>query len=174
MDADRRWGLPLTPSAHRLPRVRAGKYSSSNLPSGPRGQIYAPILEQMDPLLAYMKQLGETHGGKTHTQVALNYLVSQGDVMPIPGAKTAAQAEEFAGALVRRLLEPLSPYKLARRREERRRATGKVEPCVPCAARRMECGSPIAAPDQLSPLQTGSSLRTYRSSARPRNARDCR
>jgi aryl-alcohol dehydrogenase-like predicted oxidoreductase len=63
----------------------------------------------MDPLLAYMKQLGEKHGGKTHTQVALNYLVSQGNVMPIPGAKTAAQAQEFAGALVRTLREPAPP-----------------------------------------------------------------
>ena len=87
--------------------MRAGKYSSSNLPAGPRGQIYGPILEQMDPLLDYMRQLGETHGGKTHTQVALNYLVSQGNVMPIPGAKTAAQADEFAGALVRTPPPPL-------------------------------------------------------------------
>lgn len=31
--------------------------------------------------------------------MALNYLICQGSVLPIPGAKSAAQAEEFAGAL---------------------------------------------------------------------------
>lgn len=29
----------------------------------------------------------------------MNWLVAQGNVVPIPGAKTAAQAEEFVGAL---------------------------------------------------------------------------
>ncbi|KAK3263685.1 hypothetical protein CYMTET_27525, partial [Cymbomonas tetramitiformis] len=31
--------------------------------------------------------------------VALNYLIGKGNVMPIPGAKSAAHANEFAGAL---------------------------------------------------------------------------
>lgn len=32
-------------------------------------------------------------------QVVLNWLVCQGNVVPIPGAKNAEQAKEFAGAL---------------------------------------------------------------------------
>lgn len=32
-------------------------------------------------------------------QVALNWLVAQGNVVPIPGAKTAEQAKEFEGAI---------------------------------------------------------------------------
>lgn len=32
-------------------------------------------------------------------QVALNWLVAQGNVIPIPGAKNAEQAKEFAGAI---------------------------------------------------------------------------
>ena len=32
-------------------------------------------------------------------QVALNWLIAQENVVPIPGAKTAEQAKEFAGAL---------------------------------------------------------------------------
>jgi hypothetical protein len=32
-------------------------------------------------------------------QVVLNWLVCQGNVVPIPGAKNAEQAREFAGAL---------------------------------------------------------------------------
>ena len=36
---------------------------------------------------------------KTPAQFALNWLIAQGDVIPIPGAKTAAQAIENDGAL---------------------------------------------------------------------------
>ena len=32
-------------------------------------------------------------------QVSLNWLTCQGNVVPIPGAKNASQAKEFAGAL---------------------------------------------------------------------------
>lgn len=32
-------------------------------------------------------------------QVVLNWLIAQENVVPIPGAKNAEQAEEFAGAL---------------------------------------------------------------------------
>lgn len=35
--------------------------------------------------------------------MALNWLIAQENVVPIPGAKTAEQAEEFAGALGWRL-----------------------------------------------------------------------
>ena len=76
-----------------------GKYSSTKAPSGPRGQLFAPILAEIDPLLATMREVGAAHDGKSCTQVALNYLISQGNVLPIPGAKSAEQAEEFAGAL---------------------------------------------------------------------------
>ncbi len=45
-----------------------------------------------------MKQLGEKYD-KTPAQVALNWLIAQGDVIPIPGAKNAKQAQENAGAM---------------------------------------------------------------------------
>lgn len=35
--------------------------------------------------------------------MVLNWLIAQGNVVPIPGAKNATQAEEFAGALGWRL-----------------------------------------------------------------------
>mmetsp|Transcript_5864 Transcript_5864/g.11177 ORF Transcript_5864/g.11177 Transcript_5864/m.11177 type:complete len:391 (-) Transcript_5864:243-1415(-) len=76
-----------------------GKYSSTNLPSGPRGKLYAPVLQKIDPLLDNMRAIGIAHGDKSLTQVALNYLICQGNVLPIPGAKSAQQAQEFAGAL---------------------------------------------------------------------------
>lgn len=39
----------------------------------------------------------------TITQVVLNWLIAQENVVPIPGAKNAEQAKEFAGALGWRL-----------------------------------------------------------------------
>jgi aryl-alcohol dehydrogenase-like predicted oxidoreductase len=55
-------------------------------------------LNEIDPLINQLKQLGEKYQ-KTTVQVALNWLISQGNVIPIPGAKNARQAEENAGAM---------------------------------------------------------------------------
>ncbi|KAK8357517.1 hypothetical protein V6Z12_A05G422500 [Gossypium hirsutum] len=80
-----------------------GKYKPENPPSGPRGQIYTPeFLTKLQPLLIRIKEIGGNYG-KTPTQVVLNWLIAQENVVPIPGAKNAAQAEEFAGALGWRL-----------------------------------------------------------------------
>jgi aryl-alcohol dehydrogenase-like predicted oxidoreductase len=49
-------------------------------------------------LIATLRRVGAAHGGKTASQVALNWLIQQG-ALPIPGAKNAAQAEANAGAL---------------------------------------------------------------------------
>lgn len=79
--------------------VLSGKYTSENPPSGPRGQIYnKDFLTRVKPLLDQLKTIGEKYG-KTSIQVALNWLMAQGNVVPIPGAKTPEQAQEFGGAL---------------------------------------------------------------------------
>ncbi|KAF8079900.1 hypothetical protein N665_0994s0025 [Sinapis alba] len=76
-----------------------GKYTPENPPSGPRGRIYTrEFLTKLQPLLNRIKQIGGNYS-KTPTQVALNWLVAQGNVIPIPGAKNAEQAKEFAGAI---------------------------------------------------------------------------
>ncbi|XP_021273790.1 uncharacterized oxidoreductase At1g06690, chloroplastic isoform X2 [Herrania umbratica] len=59
-----------------------GKYTPENLPTGPRSRIYTP---------------------EFLTKVVLNWLIAQENVVPIPGAKNAEQAEEFSGALGWRL-----------------------------------------------------------------------
>ncbi|VFQ92693.1 unnamed protein product [Cuscuta campestris] len=83
--------------------VLTGKYSPENPPTGPRRQIYTPkFLTQLQPLINRIKEIGE-HYNRTPTQVVLNWLISQGNVVPIPGAKNAEQAREFAGALSWRL-----------------------------------------------------------------------
>ena len=53
---------------------------------------------EVDAVVAELRRIGEAHGGRTPSQVALAWLVAQGAV-PIPGAKNRAQAEENAGAL---------------------------------------------------------------------------
>ncbi|XP_050382980.1 uncharacterized oxidoreductase At1g06690, chloroplastic [Argentina anserina] len=79
--------------------VLTGKYTPDNIPTGPRGQIYTrDFLTKLQPLLNRIKEIGEKYS-KTPTQVALNWLIAQDNVVPIPGAKNAEQAMEFAGAL---------------------------------------------------------------------------
>jgi len=55
-------------------------------------------LEKIAPVVKLLQQFGEKYD-RTPAQVALNWLVSQGNVVPIPGAKTAQQAKQNAGAL---------------------------------------------------------------------------
>jgi diketogulonate reductase-like aldo/keto reductase len=51
-----------------------------------------------------MTEIGQDHGGKSHTQVALNWVVCKG-ALAIPGAKNAAQVQENAGGLGWKLTE---------------------------------------------------------------------
>ncbi|KAJ3670026.1 hypothetical protein LUZ60_010350 [Juncus effusus] len=76
-----------------------GKYTPEKPPTGPRGRIYTPeVLTKMQPLLKRIREIGEKYG-KTNTQVVLNWLICQDNVIPIPGAKNTEQASEFAGTL---------------------------------------------------------------------------
>lgn len=77
----------------------SGKYTPENPPTGPRGRIYTPeFLTKLQPLVNRIKEIGQNYN-KTPTQVVLNWLVAQENVVPIPGAKNGEQAAEFAGAL---------------------------------------------------------------------------
>ncbi len=55
-------------------------------------------LRKIEPLITVLREIGQRHD-KTLAQVALNWLIGQGNVVPIPGAKNAQQAEQNAGAL---------------------------------------------------------------------------
>ena len=47
----------------------AGKYNKDNLPSGPRSfTINAERVEQIEPLISVMREIGAAHGGKTPGQ----------------------------------------------------------------------------------------------------------
>ncbi len=75
-----------------------GKYSHENPPPGNRRIRYLRIISRIAPLLKLMTEIGQDHGGKFSSQVALNWVIRKG-ALPIPGAKNADQALQNAGAL---------------------------------------------------------------------------
>jgi aryl-alcohol dehydrogenase-like predicted oxidoreductase len=76
-----------------------GKYTPSNRPTGNRRHRYSSTyLEQIQPLINLMREIGQSYAGKTPAQVALNWTICKGTV-PIPGAKNKRQAQENIGAL---------------------------------------------------------------------------
>ncbi len=80
-----------------------GKYSvgSDLQPTGARRidpKFSKKGLQKIEPVLAALHAIGTAHE-KTPVQVALNWLIGKGGVVPIPGAKNAQQAEQNAGAL---------------------------------------------------------------------------
>jgi aryl-alcohol dehydrogenase-like predicted oxidoreductase len=81
-----------------------GKYDANNRPPGTRGGMFSGILPKLEPLLKLMTTIGQDHGGKSNSQVALNWVTCKG-ALPIPGAKNANQAQENAGALGWKLTE---------------------------------------------------------------------
>ena len=74
-----------------------GKYSVARPPQGKRNFSNHPM-GVVDGVVGELRRVGEKHGGKTPSQVALNWVIAKG-VVPIPGAKDRHQAEENAGAL---------------------------------------------------------------------------
>jgi aryl-alcohol dehydrogenase-like predicted oxidoreductase len=78
-----------------------GKYSAGHPPPGKRNFSNHPM-ETVDAVVDQLRTIGEKHGGKTPSQVALNWIIAKGAV-PIPGAKSSTQAQENAGALGWRL-----------------------------------------------------------------------
>ncbi|MGH9028660.1 MAG: aldo/keto reductase, partial [Acidimicrobiales bacterium] len=75
----------------------SGKYSSSSAPPGKRN-FGAHPMDRVDNVVAQLREIGEKHGGRTASQVALNWIMAKG-LVPIPGAKNRNQAEENSGAL---------------------------------------------------------------------------
>jgi aryl-alcohol dehydrogenase-like predicted oxidoreductase len=74
-----------------------GKYSAAHPPPGKRNFSNHPMAV-VDGIVDELRRVGDEQGGKLPSQVALNWVIAKGAV-PIPGAKSAHQAEENAGAL---------------------------------------------------------------------------
>ncbi len=75
-----------------------GKYNADNRPPGTRAGTTRNLVSKIDPLIKLMTTIGQDHGGKSNSQVALNWAICKG-TLPIPGAKNVKQARENAGAL---------------------------------------------------------------------------
>jgi aryl-alcohol dehydrogenase-like predicted oxidoreductase len=77
--------------------VLTGKYTSAHKLTRYRGIRFNRFLPRIEELTNLMKEIGQGHGGKSPSQVALNWTICKG-TFPIPGAKNANQAKENAGA----------------------------------------------------------------------------
>ena len=80
-----------------------GKYSedSSVNPTGARSidpRFGKDNLRKIEPVISLLRIIGEKYNC-TPAQVALNWLIAQGNVIPISGVKTAEQVRQNAGAL---------------------------------------------------------------------------
>jgi len=86
-----------------------GKYrpDSNQKPTGARAfdpQFSQAGLQKIEPVVSMLRQIGDLRD-RTPAQVALNWLIAQGNVVAIAGAKTAQQVQQNAGALGWRLTD---------------------------------------------------------------------
>lgn len=104
LETCRELGITLVAYSPLAQGLLTGKYTrpGAERPKGPRGATFALKADSARPLVELMEEIGQAHGGKTPAQVAINWCICKG-VLPIPGAKNRAQAEEAAGALGWRL-----------------------------------------------------------------------
>lgn len=101
-DTARQLGVTILAYSPLAQGLLTGKYTLEKYsePSGARRidpRFSKSGLEKITPVINLLHQLGEKYQ-RTPAQVALNWLIAQG-VVPIPGAKTAQQAQQNAGAL---------------------------------------------------------------------------
>ncbi|MGV0025032.1 aldo/keto reductase [Phormidesmis priestleyi] len=103
LDAARQLGVTILAYSPLAQGLLTGKYTPDTADSvtGARKldtRFSRQGLEKLAPVTKLLRQIGETHD-RTPAQVSLNWLIKQGNVIPIPGAKNANQARQNAGAL---------------------------------------------------------------------------
>jgi len=101
LDTARELGVTILAYSPLAQGLLTGKYRADKPPSGARrfnSRFSRSGLEKITPVISLLQQLGEKYQ-RTLAQVALNWLIAQENVIPIPGAKTAEQARQNAGAL---------------------------------------------------------------------------
>ncbi|WP_051304395.1 aldo/keto reductase [Calidithermus chliarophilus] len=104
LEAMRREGVVLMAYSPLAMGWLTDKYSPQNPPTGPmRGRKYRLSEGKIPGLLEALREVAQAHQA-TPAQVAIRWCVQKG-TLPIPGAKTAAQARSNAGALHLRLSE---------------------------------------------------------------------
>ena len=103
LNTARQLGVTILAYSPLVQGLLTGKYTGerSKAPSGARRidpRFNSEGLKKIAPVISLLQQLGEKHG-RTPAQVALNWLIAQGNVIPIAGVKTAEQVRQNAGAL---------------------------------------------------------------------------
>lgn len=103
LEACKRQGIALIAYSPLAQGLLTGSYSMSNPPPLVRRmRLGRARLARSVSLIQTLRRIGEAHGGRTPSQVALNWVICKGAI-PIPGAKNASQAEDNVGALGWRL-----------------------------------------------------------------------
>lgn len=107
LDTARQLGVTILAYSPLTQGLLTGKYTpdSSETPRDARRidpRFSKDGLKKIEPVISLLRQIGEKHG-HTPAQVALNWLIAQGNIIPIAGAKTAEQVRQNAGALGWRL-----------------------------------------------------------------------
>ena len=102
LDACRELGVTLIAYQPLASGALTGKYADGERPTGLRRFMVRHFRgsgrEAVSQVIALLREIGARHA-KTPAQVALRWLIEQGDVIPIPGAKDGSQAAANAGAL---------------------------------------------------------------------------
>jgi aryl-alcohol dehydrogenase-like predicted oxidoreductase len=119
LDACRELGVTLIAYQPLASGALTGKYADGTRPSGLRRfmrTFRGSGRSAAVPVIALLREIGDRHQ-RTPAQVALRWLIEQGDVIPIPGAKNGRQAATNADALTFHLasdeIEALSQATLA-------------------------------------------------------------
>jgi aryl-alcohol dehydrogenase-like predicted oxidoreductase len=102
LDTARQLGVTILAYSPLAQGLLTGKYTAEKYVEPTGARRFNPSfsksgLEKIDLVLKVLRQFGDKYD-RTPAQVALNWLIAQG-VIPIPGAKTAQQASQNAGAL---------------------------------------------------------------------------
>lgn len=103
LETARQLGVTILAYSPLAQGLLTGKYTPENVSELQGARRIDPRfssqgLKKLAPLLAEIEKIAEKYE-KTPAQVSLNWLISQGNVIPIPGAKNAKQAIQNAGAL---------------------------------------------------------------------------
>jgi aryl-alcohol dehydrogenase-like predicted oxidoreductase len=102
LDASRDLGVTLISYSPIAQGLLSGKYSSGERPAGIMRRVGRAFgernLEKIEPIVTLLREIGAAHD-KQPAQVALNWLITQRNTFPIPGAKNERQARQNAGAL---------------------------------------------------------------------------
>lgn len=103
LDTARQLGITILAYSPLAQGLLTGKYttSSAEKPTGARRidpRFSKEGLQKIEPVISILQKIGDRHG-RTPAQVALNWLIAQGNLVAIAGAKNANQVQQNAGAL---------------------------------------------------------------------------